>query len=88
MSSAPMKRVAWGKCLCFHRERSGRWRFRFGTKMMVWRPGWGPRERIPAMAASTATRVQSWLEQNPLSIHVPSVKVRKATTKWSGCGMG
>jgi len=35
ISSAPIKRVAWGRCLCFLRERRGRSRFWFGTKMMV-----------------------------------------------------
>ena len=57
--SAPVNRVAWGRYLCFVRDRRGRWRFRFGmNKMMLW-PGCGPRERMPAMAASAAANVRS-----------------------------
>jgi len=74
MPSAPVNRVAWGRYLCFASDRRGRLRFRFGTKMMMCRPGWGPRERTPTMAASAAASVQSWLARMPRSMHVPSAK--------------
>jgi len=35
MSSAPVNRVAWGRYLCLVKEKRGRWRLRFGTKMIV-----------------------------------------------------
>jgi len=88
MPSAPVNRVAWGRYLCFARDNRGRWRFRFGTKMITCWPGWGPRDRTPAMAASAAASVRSWLAQKPRSMQVPSANKRKAMTKWSGCGIG
>jgi len=88
MASAPVKRVAWGRYLCLARDSRGRWRFRLGTKITVWRPGWGPRERTPAIAASVAISVRSWPERNPQAMQTPFVNVRNAATKWSGCGIG
>jgi len=59
MSSALENSMAWGRYLCFARDRRGRRRLWLGMKIMVWRPGWGLRERTPAIAASAAARVQS-----------------------------
>jgi len=37
--STPVNRVAWGRYLCFTKDRRGRWRFRLGTKIRIGRPG-------------------------------------------------
>jgi len=88
MPRAPVNRVAWGRYLCFARDKRGRCKFRFGTKMRMCQPGWGPRERTPAMAASVAASMRSWLARKPRSMHVPSAKERKVAMKWSGCRIG
>ena len=88
MFRAPQNSVACGRYCCLVREKRGRRRLRLGKKMIVCWPGWGPRDRTPAMAALVAAWVRSWLEWKPRSMQRPSEKVRKAATKWSGCGTG
>jgi len=45
---------------------------RLGTNMMVLLPGWGPSDRTPAIAASAAAMVRSWLDRKPLAMREPS----------------
>ena len=72
MAKAEEKAEACGRYLCFIKENKGLWRVRLGTKMAVSEPGWGPKERIPAMAASAAARMGSWVTLKPRSMRVPS----------------
>jgi len=72
MLTAAEKSVACGRYLCFVNEKSGQCKVRLGTKMIVLWPGCGPRDRTPALAASVAARVWSWLAWMPRAMQEPS----------------
>ena len=72
MAKVEVNVEAWGRYLCFVGEKRGLWRVWLGTKMAVFEPGCGPRERMPAMAASEAMRVGSCANLKPCSMIVPS----------------
>ena len=59
MLMAAKNRVACERYLCFVSDRRGRKRLQLGTNMIVLEPGWGPSDKMPAIAASAAAMVQS-----------------------------
>ena len=65
MASDAVNYKACDKYLCFERENKGWCRVQLGMKITVYDPGWGSKDRTPAMAASKAAKVQSWDSLNP-----------------------